>query len=173
MSKIYPLVLETERLILRPLTLDDVDSCFKWTSDPRVNKYMIYPLHRSTEDTAAWINMLYENENNIDYGFVLKETGALIGSGGIYKKENDEWMIGYNLSFDYWHHGYTTEAISKIIEYACTNFFVKAITGSFCVDNIGSCRVMEKLGLTYYKDCEYQKLDGSETFKSMLFRKEL
>ena len=116
MSKIYPPVLETSRLILRPLTLDDVNSCFKWTSDPRVNKYMIYPLHKSTEDTAAWINMLYENENNIDYGFVLKETGALIGSGGIYKKENDEWMIGYNLSFYYWNQGYTTEAISKIIE---------------------------------------------------------
>ena len=49
MSKIILPTLETERLILRPLTLADRDDIFKWTGDPRVNKYMIYPLYKSAE----------------------------------------------------------------------------------------------------------------------------
>ena len=47
MEKSVVPVLETERLILRPLSLDDLDAVFKWTGDPRVNKYMIYPLYKS------------------------------------------------------------------------------------------------------------------------------
>ena len=45
------------------------------------------------------------------------------------------------------------------------------IEGEFCIENYGSRRVMEKLGMTYYKDAEYTKLDGSETFKAEIYRK--
>ena len=38
-------ILETERLVLRPLTVDDAEAVFEWTSDPRVAKYMSYPRH--------------------------------------------------------------------------------------------------------------------------------
>ena len=120
MPKIYPPVLETERLVLRPLSLDDLDAIFKWAGDPRVNKYMIYPLWKSTKYGIDWINSMYENEKNVDYGFVSKETGELIGSGGIYYHEDiDTWRIGYNLAHDYWKKGLTVEAMSKIIEYVC------------------------------------------------------
>ena len=81
MSKIILPTLETSRLILRPLTVDDADAIFKWTGDPRVNKYMIYPLYKSKEEAKPWIETLYEDEKKLDYGFVLKETGELIGSG--------------------------------------------------------------------------------------------
>ena len=50
MSKYLPPLLESERLILRPLTIDDLEAAFKWTGDPRVNKYMIYPLYKNVED---------------------------------------------------------------------------------------------------------------------------
>ncbi|MDD6487440.1 MAG: GNAT family N-acetyltransferase [Spirochaetales bacterium] len=174
MSKIYPPVLETERLVLRPLTSEDLDAIFKWAGDPRVNKYMIYPLWKSTKDGVDWINSMYEDEKNVDYGFVYKETGELIGSGGIYYHEDiDTWRIGYNLAHDYWKKGLAFEAISKIIEYVCGKFDVHVIDGEFCVDNYGSRRVMEKLGMSFYEDCEYTKLDGSETFKAKMYRKVL
>ena len=63
MGKILPPLLETERLILRPLTLDDIEAVFKWTGDPRVNKYMIYPLYKSPEDGREWLENLYTDEN--------------------------------------------------------------------------------------------------------------
>jgi ribosomal-protein-alanine N-acetyltransferase len=172
MIKVELPVLETSRLILRPLSLDDLDAVFKWTGDPRVNKYMIYPLYKSPEDGREWLSHLYENEKNIYYGFVCKETGELIGSGGMYYHEDiDTWRIGYNLACDYWKKGLAVEAMEKIIEYSRSKFDIKIVDGEFCVDNYGSRRVMEKLGMSYYQDAEYTKLDGSETFKAKLYRK--
>ena len=172
MAKILPPVLESERLILRPLTLDDLEAVFKWTGDPRVNKYMIYPLYKSAEDGREWLESLYQDEKKLDYGFVLKSTGQLIGSGGLYYHEDiDVWSVGYNLAYDYWHHGYTPEAISRIIEYAKSKYDLHVISGTFAVDNNGSRRVMEKLGMTFYEDTEYSKLDGSETFKAKTYHK--
>ena len=95
MAKILPPVLESKRLILRPLTIEDLQNVFKWASDPRVNKYMIYPLYKSVEDGREWLETLYEDEKKLDYGFVLKSTGELIGSGGLYYHEDiDVLSIG-------------------------------------------------------------------------------
>ena len=164
--------LETERLILRPLTMDDLDAVFKWAGDPRVNKYMIYPLYKSKEDGIEWLEGLYKDEDKKDFGFVLKETGELIGSGGIYYHPDIHvWSIGYNLSYDYWKRGLVTEAMTKIIEWTRQNFTVRAIAGTFAIGNIGSQRVMEKLGMTFYEDTEYSKLDNSETFKAKTYHR--
>ncbi len=172
MSKIILPTLETERLLLRPLTVADCDAIFKWTGDPRVNKYMIYPLYKNVEEGKAWLETLYEDEKKLDYGFVLKSTGELIGSGGLYYHEDiDVWSVGYNLAYDYWHNGYTPEAIKRILEYAQSKYKVRAIAGTFALGNEGSRRVMEKLGMSFYEDTEYTKLDGSETFKAKTYHK--
>lgn len=172
MKKIDLPVLETERLILRPLTIDDLQAIFKWAGDSRVNKYMIYPLYKNPEDGREWLESLYEDEKKLDYGFVLKSTGELIGSGGLYYHQDiDVWSIGYNIAYDHWHNGYTPEAIKLILEYAQEKYGVKVLTGTFALDNIDSRRVMEKLGMTFYEDTEYSKLDGSQTFKAKTYRR--
>ena len=172
MPKYLPPVLETERLILRPLTIEDLQDAFKWTGDPRVNKYMIYPLYRTPEDGREWLEGLYEDEKKLDYGFVLKSTGELIGSGGIYYHPDiDVWSVGYNIAYEHWHNGYTPEAISRILEYAQEKYDVHVMAGTFAIGNEGSRRVMEKLGMTFYEDTEYSKLDGSETFKAKTYHK--
>ena len=48
-------VIETERLILRTVTVDDAEAVYKWASDPEVNKYLIYPLHKSIDVTKEWL----------------------------------------------------------------------------------------------------------------------
>lgn len=172
MAKITLPNLETKRLLLRPLTIEDLNAVFKWAGDLRVNKYMIYPVWKSPEDGYEWISHLYENEKQIDYGFVYKETGELIGSGGLYYHEDiDTWRLGYNLAFDFWKKGLAVEAMKKIIEYVQSKFEIRIIDGEFCEENYGSRRVMEKLGLSYYEDAEYTKLDGTETFKAKIYRK--
>ncbi len=172
MPKVTLPILETERLILRPLTVDDCDAVFKWTGDPRVNKYMIYPLYKSVDEAKPWIETLSEDEKKLDYGFVLKKNNELIGSGGLYYHEDiDVWSIGYNIAYDHWHNGYTPEAIKRILEYAQSKYDVHVLAGTFAVDNNGSRRVMEKLGMRFYEDTEYTKLDGSETFKAKTYRK--
>lgn len=56
-------VIETERLILRPLTVNDANAVFEWTGDERVAEYMIYPCHENIEVTREWLNSLANLEN--------------------------------------------------------------------------------------------------------------
>ena len=166
-------IIETERLILRPLTFNDLPAIYKWTGDENTARYMMYPQYKSTADGVDWINSLYQKDGNLEYGFVWKATGELIGSGGVYKQQpNHEdmakrnlWSIGYNIRHDMWGKGITTEAMRAIIDYARIHYDIKAIAGSFANENTASGHVMEKLGMTYLEDSEYSKFDGSATFK--------
>lgn len=56
-------IIETERLILRPLTLEDAQDLFEWVGDPIVNRYMPYPLHENIQQTREWISTLGEKTN--------------------------------------------------------------------------------------------------------------
>ena len=167
--------IETERLILRTVTVDDADAIFVWASDPEVNKYMIYNLHPNTDATREWIKTRDINgKEEFDLGFVLKETGELIGQGGlVYREEQDAWEIGYNLRKDYWGQGLVPEAIHAIIDYVDKEKGIRALIGVFAKENCKSRRVMEKLGLTYLEDCQYSKLDGSVTFEACKYIKVL
>lgn len=92
-------IIETERLILRPLTLDDAGIAYHgWTGDREVAEYVSWLPHHSIDDTIAWLKEIewkydtagdfLENDNYI-WGFVLKETDELFGSGGLIWEE--EW----------------------------------------------------------------------------------
>ncbi len=166
--------IETERLILRNLVPEDYEAAFQWCGDPKVNKYMIYPLYKCAEDVKTWICSLnLDNPDNYDVGFVLKETGELIGSGGIvYQEESDVWVVGYNIRADKWGNGYVPEAIQSLIDYVRKTRTINAIEGEFAEKNTKSRRVMEKLGMTYNRDAEYEKLDGSVRFKAKVYRRD-
>ena len=166
--------IETDRLLIRPVTVNDAEAIFKWASDPDVTKYMIYGTHPSVEHTRQWLETLDINdEDSYDLGFVYKETGELVGMGGIvYRKEDDNWVVGYNLRKDYWGRGLVPEAINAIIDYVRKKREVKSIVGQFADENVKRKRVMEKLGMQFLKDSEYTKLDGSATFKAKVYIKE-
>ena len=167
-------VIETERLILRTVTVDDAEAIFVWASDPDVNKFMIYPLHKDINVTREWLKTRDVNgTDEFDLGFVLKETGELIGQGGLFYHEDlDAWAVGYNLRKDYWGRGLVPEAIRAIIDCVDKEKGIRAVVGEFAKDNIKSQRVMEKLEMSYWKDSKYTKLDGSVTFDSYKYIKE-
>ena len=164
--------IETERLVLRPMTGEDAEAAFRWCGDPKVNRYMIYSLYTRAEDVRAWIETLdNESETSYEYGFVLKETGELIGAGGIhYVPETESWEIGYNIRRDMWNKGLTTEAMRAMIDAVSAWHRISALTAAHAADNPASGRVMEKLGLRFDHDGEYSKTDGSETFRAKYYR---
>lgn len=166
--------IETERLILRNLVPSDYKAAFKWCGDPKVNTYMIYPLYSCAEDVKIWLESLDPDDpDNYDAGIVLKESGELIGSGGIiYKPDRDVWIIGYNLVADQWGHGYAVEFIQGLMDFIRQTRPINAIEGEFAVENYKSQRVMEKLGMTFDRDAEYEKFDGSVKFKAKIFRRD-
>ncbi len=175
----YPPELESERLVLRPLSISDMNAVYKWTGDPEVARFMLYSRYKSEADGLLWLSGLYSRDKWLDYGFVLKETGELVGSGGLYFHRagdvtytEDMWGIGYNFRRDQWGKGLASEAMKCILDYGRRTYGIKTVAGTFALDNIGSRRVMEKLGMTYWKDSEYTKFDGSATFKAKTYRKD-
>lgn len=165
--------IETERLILRNLTPDDWQAAFRWCGDPDVARYMVYPVYTRAEDVRTWLESLDpEDPDDYDAGIVLKETGELIGSGGLfYKPEDDLWTIGYNLRKDQWENGYAVEVIRNILDYVRTLRDVRGIQGTFADENYRSRRVMEKLGMTFVEDVILTKLDGSDSYPGKRYRR--
>lgn len=164
-------ILETERLVLRPLTVDDAEAVFEWTSDPRVAKYMSYPRHTDICQTIEWLKSTYDEENEWNWAFILKDENKIIGSGSIGPniEMKEYWGIGYNIHYDYWHKGYCTEAMKAIIDFAHNHLSVDKICSGHAVDNPRSGKVMEKCGLKFHHNGEYKKLDGSKIFKAKFY----
>ena len=170
----HNVTLETDRLVLRPLTVDDADAVFVWASDPEVNRYMFYPLHADIEVTRQWLRSLEQDaEEGCEFGFVRKSGGLLIGSGGIRRQEDGAWDFGYNFRRDCWGQGYATEAALAMLAFARAQRGASVFAAYHAVDNPASGRVMEKCGLTFHHYGEYSKADGSETFQAKFYRLEL
>ena len=121
----------------------------------------------------TWIETLNPDDPDAyEVGIVLKSTGELIGSGGIYyKPETGLWTIGYNLRKDQWGNGYAVEMIRGLIEYARSQREVRGITGTFANENTRSRRVMEKLGMAFLEDVTLSKLDGSAAYPGKRYGK--
>lgn len=167
-------VIETERLILRPLSVEDAENVFKWTGDERVARYMIYPRHENIEVTKAWLASLSALENEFTWGFVHRSDGMLIGSGGIrHRIDENVWSFGYNLRSDCWGQGYATESAKRMIKYVYSEHNAREFVCEHAVENAASGRVIEKCGLTFEKFTEYTKFDKSETFRAKFYRMKL
>ena len=165
--------IETERLILRPLTIDDAEAAFEWTGDERVAKYMIYSTHESIETTKEWLNSIKVSYEKYEFGFVRKSDNKLIGAGSIrFHSDSEQWEIGYNIRFDCWNMGYTTEASLAMMNFVREKHNAHRFSAICAVENIGSARVMEKCGLHFTGNGEFTSYDGKKTFISKIYELE-
>lgn len=168
-------VIETDRLILRSITLNDAKDCFGWASDKRVNQFMPNPIMTDIRQTIQWIQSTLTDETEWHWAFVLKETNQVIGSGSIgpHAQMKGYWNIGYNLHYDYWHKGYCTEAMKAIMDFAHKKLGIKKFCADHAVDNPRSGKVLEKCGLKFDHYGEYSKFDGSQIFQAKYYKMEL
>jgi [ribosomal protein S5]-alanine N-acetyltransferase len=147
-------VLETERLILRKITLDDLEDMFEYGSDEEVSRYVTWDTHKTTNDTKDFIEFVlskYEKGKVAPWGIELKETGKLIGTVDFvsWSPDHNNAEIGYVLSRAYWGMGITTEAAYELIRFGFEHMELVRIQARCFLKNIGSERVMEKLGMTF------------------------
>jgi len=174
-------IIETERLILRPLTLADAETAFKWTGDPNVAEYVSWLPHHSIGDTIDWLNEIewklgWDTApcDNYIWGFVLKKNGELFGSGGLIWEDNWKlYQVGYNIMKTHWNRGYTTEAMKAVLKFAAVNFGIKKVAGGHAKENLASAKVIEKLGFVYNRDDITPHIDGKRFFDSREYFLEL
>jgi ribosomal-protein-alanine N-acetyltransferase len=161
--------IETPRLLLRPLALEDAEDVFEWVSDPIVNRYMPYALYRHVSEVKDWILSLDEKENT--FAFVLRETGKVIGSGSVsFDEHRNAYKLGYNLNRAYWGKGYATEASRAMIQWAYSQLGARDFCANHATVNIASGNVMRKCGLSFERYGHYARFDGSETFDAAFYR---
>jgi len=159
--------IETDRLLLKPLSVDDASAVFEWVSDPAVNAYMVYKIYSDINEVKKWILSLQENDNN--FGIYLKSSNRLIGAISIpFSKKENAYSIGYNMNKDYWNKGFTTEASKAIIKWAHQELHAREFVATYANSNIASRKVIEKCGFKYVTPTKYKKADGSKTFESSL-----
>ena len=148
------LILETERLLLRSLSLDDVEDLFEYASDPEVSKYNSWTVHKSLDDSKRFLNTVverYKNHELADWGIVHKADKKLIGTCGLSSWIQDQRRaeIGYALSRKYWGKGYMPEAVRPVIAFGFRMMKLYRIEGRCIISNTASARVMEKVRMKF------------------------
>ena len=158
----YPIV-ETERLVLRPVTLDDAKAMFEYASD-RENTRYTFPTNQSLEETKNNIAQFYLANPLGRWGIELKSNGKFIGTIDLHKIDTvlKKGAIGYIINKDYWNQGLTTEANRAVIELAFEKIGMNKLIAVHDKANPASGRVMEKSGMRYSHDEEYAALDLHE-----------
>lgn len=164
-------VLETERLILRPMTAEDAPSAFSnWTSDEDVARFMRWEKHNKIEETIAWLEAeeaMLGSDDVWNWGIVWKESGALIGSVGLVMNEAEGlYELGYNVMKAHWGQGIATEAARRVMEFFRAELGQMTLFCCHAKDNPASGRVIEKLGFVYRGDGAYFSRDGKKRFEA-------
>ena len=149
------MILETERLILRPWKLTDAEYLFQYASHPAVGPIAGWSPHTSVENSREIIqNVLSVPES---YAVVLKELshpvgsiGLMIGSASNMGIPNTEGEIGYWIGVPFWGQGFIPEASCKIMQHGFEDLGLQRLWCGYFDGNNKSKRVQEKCGFTYH-----------------------
>ena len=150
------LILETDRLLLREMLLSDAEALFEMDSNPNVHQYLWNKPLTDISEVYLYIKSVREQyiQNNIGrFVVVLKATNELMGWAGL--KYNTEMVnnkihfydIGYRLNEKFWDKGYASEASFTWLDYGFNIMKIKVIQAAAHADNIGSNKILEKIGL--------------------------
>ncbi len=157
-----PIILETERLILREFTLDDTPVFHRMVTDRDVTRYTGEGGRTITLDEArqGMIDRPLRDYATRGYGrwaTVLKATNEVIGFAGLkYLDDVQDVDLGYRFFKEFWGRGLATEASRAVVEYGFGPLQLKKIIGIADRENVASIRVLEKLGFTWEKFTTYR-----------------
>ena len=147
--------LETGRLLLRRMRLDNAEAMFAYASDPEVTRYVLFDTHRSIEDSREFLRFATEGYERGDFGgwgLLLKDSGVFIGTCGLdagYAPEHARAELGYVLAREHWGRGLMPEAVRAVIRFGFARVKLNRIEARCIAENAASARVMEKVGMTY------------------------
>jgi RimJ/RimL family protein N-acetyltransferase len=166
------IVLETDRLVLRYFTEDDVDNLVFLDSDPEVMRYLTKgkPTPRATvqDEVLPAILRDYRRGPLGRWAAIERDTGEFTGWISLQPREAGgarEAELGYRLRRASWGRGYATEGSRALIHQAFAEFGVQRVTAETMAVNRASRRVMENAGLRYLRTFHLQwddPIEGTE-----------
>lgn len=148
-------ILETERLLLRELTVDDAENFYDLNLNPNVIRYTRDSAFANINEAKRFL------ENYADYkenGFgrwavICKSDNKFIGWCGLkYSEDSNETDIGFRFFEECWNKGFATESAEACIHYGFEKLNLKRIIGRAMSENTASIKVLQKIGLSFEKE---------------------
>ena len=159
-------ILKTERLILRPWTLDDLADFNEYASVDGVGQMAGWLPHKDIAESLDILKKFIAGKKT----FAIEYDGKVIGSLGIEKYDEAELLeyneklgreIGYVLSKAYWGRGLMPEAVNAAIKYLFEDVKLDFIVCGHFIENAQSQRVQEKCGFKHLKLTKYETRYGA------------
>ena len=165
------LPLTTKRLMIRKISIEDLNMILKMDKQKNTQKYLGGIKNKTIEER---INFIKKKLEKYDKGLagqltVCLKDGTPIGLVGLsINEENNTGEIGYIFDYDYCNKGYCTEACQKLLEIGFNKLNLKIISADTVSENVPSKRVLEKLGFKY----QYSFTKDSTTFHFYTIKKD-
>lgn len=167
---------ETERLILRPWLISDLNDFYEYASVEGVGEAAGWKHHESIEESKKILQAFIEEKNV--FAIVLKDENKVIGSLGLHcswANDDSEFKgyrqkeIGYVLSKSYWGKGLMTEAVKAVIPFCFAEWDIEALAIGHFEGNRKSRRVIEKCGFRFIKQSDYYAKQLQKSFVDMKY----
>ncbi len=142
--------LETQRLRLKPIELNDAPSLFTFWSDPIVSKHMNIETFLEVSQAEQMILLLQKlsvEQKACRWTIILKHTSQVIGSCGFnyFDLANERTEIGYDLGYPFWGNGYVPEALQSLLSFGFHELGLNRIEAKVEPENVNSRKVLKKL----------------------------
>lgn len=164
--------IETERLILRAVSLEDVEDMFEYASDEETVLDVTFPAHDSIEATKLSIETVFLDRplrgNPEAFAIVLKENNKMIGTCDFFKGYgSDTYEMGYILNKKYWRQGYMFEAAQAVLKFAFESFGVRRMMIRHLSENVKSEGLIKKLGFKFEGELRKLLLNKNGTYSDV------
>lgn len=159
------MIFETERLIVRKLVLEDLNSFHEMQSNPKVMQYAtgnVKSIEAHEKEISELISK-YDAVNNDFWIYAIerKLDKEFIGTVALVKDGNED-EIGYRFLEKYWNHGYATEICEDLITY-CKSIGISKLIGYVVDKNIASARILERFQFKIVKQFISEDIQLPET----------
>src|SRR6266498_4746449 len=157
------IILETKRLILRHLVMDDLDELFALYSDPEIRRYFpegVLTFEETKEELEWFMNGHPKFPELGLWATIYQETGQFIGRCGLLPWTIDgqnEVEVAFALSKEYWGQGLATEAAQALLQYGFEHLQLSRLVCLIDRENQASIRVATKMGMTFEKEGRDEK----------------
>ncbi len=145
-------LIQTDRLLLREFQITDAQNFYLLNADPDVIRYTGDPPFKSIEDAALFLKNYteYQKSGFGRWAVLLRSSHQFIGWCGL-KQHSNYVDLGFRFFKKEWNKGYATEAAKACLEYAFHDLDLPTIVGRVSPQNAGSIRVLEKIGMSFWK----------------------
>lgn len=155
--------LETERTILRKLSIEDANDFYALNLDEDVLKYTGDKPFENRQAAKDFLNQYnqYEKYGVGRLAVIDKQTSEFLGWCVIkFSEDKNEYDIGFRFYKKHWNKGFATETALRCLEFGFNELHIENIVGRAMKKNLASIRVLEKIGMTFKENFIFDEQEG-------------